>query len=63
MDRINWRKSEVLAFLETILQDGTASDKQEEMYIEFQWTGKIDKVKYLSTYKQTVAQMKREFDR
>jgi hypothetical protein len=63
MDRINWRKSEVIAFLEDLLKENTASDKQEEMYIEYRNTGKIEKTKYLSTYKHTVAQMKREFDR
>lgn len=57
MEKLKFRKSEVIAFVEDLIQSNAATDEQEEFYEEFQWSGKLNKNNY--TYKFTIAQMRK----
>jgi hypothetical protein len=59
MERNKFRKEEVVSYLEEILKDGTATEEQEDLYIQFQWTGNLVK-NY--TYKRTISQMIRYYE-
>lgn len=55
MQKVRFLKSEVIAYLEELLLDQAATDEQEELYVEYTYTGKLVK-NYV--YKKTVLQMK-----
>lgn len=59
MERNKFRKEEVVSYLEEILRDGTATEEQEELYLNFKWNGKLVK-NYVC--KQTISQMRRLYD-
>lgn len=56
MEKLTFRKDEVIAFVEDLIQSNAATDEQEEMYEEYQWTNKLNKNNY--TYKLTISQMR-----
>lgn len=57
MEKLTFTKDEVIAFVEDLIQSNAATDEQEEMYEEYQWTNKLNKNNY--TYKFTIAQMRK----
>lgn len=57
MEKLKFRKSEVIAYLEDLVSENAATDEQEELYEEFQWSGKLNKNNY--TFKLTVSQMRK----
>lgn len=56
-EKLTWRLSEVIAFLECKLQDNTATEDEALMYENYVWNNKINRV----TYKSLVAQMREEY--
>jgi hypothetical protein len=59
MQKLRFLKSEVIAYLEELLLDQAATDEQEELYVEYKWTGKLKK-NY--TYKVTLKEMKKIYE-
>jgi hypothetical protein len=57
MNRNIFRKSEVIAFVEELIQSNAATYEQEEMYLTFKWDGILNKNN--QTYKRTIRQMYR----
>jgi hypothetical protein len=56
MEKLHFKTSEVISFIEDLINDGAATDEQEELYVDYKWEGKLKK-NY--TYKVTLKQMKR----
>jgi hypothetical protein len=56
MKKNTFRKSEVIAYIEELILDQAATDEQEELYVDYKWSGKLKK-NY--TYKKTLVEMKR----
>ncbi|MNG39618.1 hypothetical protein D3C84_1277830 [compost metagenome] len=56
-EKLTWRLSEVIAFLESKLQDNTATEDETLMYENYVWNNKINRV----VYKSLVVQMREEY--
>jgi hypothetical protein len=56
---VQFRKSEVISYLEEKIHDGLASEDEEQLYEEYQWNNKLNKNNY--TYKQLVGEMKKSY--
>lgn len=59
MGKVQFRKSEIISFLEEKIHDGLASEDEEQLYEEYQWNNKLDKNNY--TYKQLVFEMRQNY--
>lgn len=57
--KVQFRKSEVISFLEEKIHDGLANEDEEQLYEQYQWENKLDKNNY--TYQQLVNEMKRQY--
>lgn len=58
MSKRRFTKSDLVAFLEDLIEMDTATQEEMEYYEDFHWTGEL-KVNY--TYKKIVRKMKREY--
>ncbi|WP_299831280.1 hypothetical protein [uncultured Metabacillus sp.] len=43
MSKLTWRTSEIIAFLEESIIDGTATESMEIIYQDYKWFNKIDR--------------------
>lgn len=59
MTKVQFRKSEVISFLEDKIHDGLANEDEEQLYEDFRWTNKLDKNNY--TYKCLVFEMRQNY--
>lgn len=59
MQKVRFLKSEVISYIEELINDGAASEEQEELYVNYKWTGKLE-MNY--TYKVTLKEMKRIYE-
>lgn len=57
--KVQFRKSEVISFLEEKIHDGLANEDEEQLYEQYQWENKLDKNNY--TFQQLVNEMKRQY--
>jgi hypothetical protein len=55
MEKEHFSLEEVVSFLEMKLEDNTATYEQEQMYIDYKWSGKIKKT---YTYKKLTREMR-----
>lgn len=55
MKEVQWLTSEVISFLEEKLINNEATYEEEQLYIKYKWTGKINKASH--TYKMLVQEM------
>jgi hypothetical protein len=56
MKQVKFTKSEVISYIETLINDGTANEEHEELYIKYMWSGKLIKN---DTYKSILREMKK----
>lgn len=56
--RLDWRQEEVVAFLESIITDNSASNNEIRLYEEYHRLGRLIKN---NTYKMVIRKMKREW--
>jgi hypothetical protein len=57
MNKVQFRKSEVVAYLEDLILQDIATQDEEDLYVNYKWSGKLDKTNY--TYKEVLIDMKR----
>jgi hypothetical protein len=57
--KVQFRKSEVISYLEEKIHDGLANEDEEQLYEEYQWNNKLNKNNY--TYKQLIDEMKKSY--
>lgn len=62
MNKLRWTQEEVISYLEYLIQQNAATEKEMELYLDYTWTGDFDKSNHLHTYKKVVRKMKREFE-
>lgn len=55
MEKLHFKKEEVIAYLEDLLLMNTATYEQEQLYVDYKWDGKLKK-NY--AYKLTLKEMK-----
>jgi hypothetical protein len=60
MEKVKFRTSEVIAYLEEKLLSNMATEDETILYEEYQWNNKLDKNNY--TYKQLLAEMRKEYE-
>mgnify|MGYP005750563679 CR=1 FL=1 len=58
-DKLTWRKSEVLAYLEELVLTGEATDAESVLLENYHWTGKLNKN---NTYKMIIRKMRKEWN-
>lgn len=56
----NFSKEEVVSYLESTILDQTASEYEEEVYLNFKWENKLSKNTY--ALKQVLKNMRREYE-
>lgn len=61
MTKKKWKQSEVWAYLETLIIDEIATKDEIEMYEDYVWNGKLDKVKYTYVIKCLINKMNKEY--
>lgn len=57
--KTNWRKSEVIAYLEEVIIDDIAEDYESEVYEDYKWYGKLNKNTY--ALKKVIRNMNRKY--
>lgn len=57
MGKVQFRRSEVISFLEEKIHDGLANEDEEQLYEQYQWENKLDKNNY--TYRLLINEMKK----
>ncbi|MBD1379192.1 hypothetical protein [Metabacillus arenae] len=57
MTKLNWRKSEVISFIEDCLSENTATEEMEEVYYNLKWNGKVNRKS--AEWKSVIREMKR----
>ncbi|KON87357.1 hypothetical protein AF332_11325 [Sporosarcina globispora] len=62
MEKLHWTVEEVVAFLEDMISSEEASDMEIEMYQDYIWNQKFNKIKYFNTYKLALRKMRRVYD-
>lgn len=62
MEKLHWTVEEVVAFLEDLINSEEASDMEIEMYQDYIWNQKFNKIKYFNTYKLVLRKMRRVYD-
>lgn len=60
MEKIKFCEEEVLGFLEDIIISGEANQDELELYENYIWDGKLNKMNY--TYKRLVEQMRELYE-
>jgi hypothetical protein len=55
MEKLHFTLEEVVSFIEMKLLDDTATYEQEQLYVDYQWSGKL---KRNYTLKKTLKEMK-----
>lgn len=60
MNKVKFKKEEVLSFLEELILDNLATEEELELYQDFKWSGKLNKNNY--TYKLVVRKLKKEYE-
>jgi competence protein ComGF len=56
MEKLHFRKSEVIAYLEEKILSNMATEDELEMYQDYKWDRKLNKNNY--TYKKLIAEMR-----
>jgi len=59
-EKLMWRVSEVIAFIEERIIDDIASEEEEIMYQDYKWSGKINKNTY--EWKCVLRNMNKEYN-
>lgn len=57
MEKVKFRTSEVLGYLEEKISDNVATVDELELYEDYQWNGKLSKNNY--TYKSLLSEMRK----
>lgn len=57
MEKVKFRTSEVLSYLEEKINDNVATVDELELYEDYQWNGKLSKNNY--TYKSLLSEMRK----
>jgi hypothetical protein len=57
MEKLKFRTSEVIAYLEEKLLSNMATEDETVLYEDFQWSNKLDKTNY--TYKMLVRELRK----
>jgi hypothetical protein len=57
MEKLRFRKSEVIAYLEDKILSNMATEDELEMYQDYKWNNTIDKTNY--TYKKLIREMRK----
>lgn len=58
MEKNKFRKEEVISYVEDLIKCGAANDEQEELYLTYKWTSKLDK----SLLKATLKEMRKAWN-
>lgn len=63
MEKLHWTVEEVISYVEYLISLEMADESEMEMYESYKWNnGKLDKNKYINTYKGILRKMKQEYD-
>jgi hypothetical protein len=57
MEKVKFRTSEVIAYLEDKILSNMATEDETVLYEDYQWSKKLDKTNY--TYKMIVVEMRK----
>jgi hypothetical protein len=61
MQQKKWKQSEVISFVEYKIINETATTEEIEMYEDYRWNEKLDKIKYTYVIKKLIVDMNKEF--